>query len=92
MHFVYRLGNMFLAPRLHYATRCDLTSYTVTVEKPKGTDPPFTLWPYDKPYCWDQRTGANATHNWVTVPYLGDCGVTVDVRTFLCLGNLLSLS
>ena len=83
---------MFLAPRLRYATHCDWASYTVMVEKPIGTDPPFSIWPYKKPDCWDQRTGANATHNWVTVPYKGDCDVILDVQTFLCIGNLLSLS
>ena len=93
IYFVYRLGNMFLAPRLRYAARCDWTSYTVTVQKP-NSGRPFDLYPYNRPDCQNQITDANATHNWITVPYVGDCGVSVDVRTFLilCIGNLLSLS
>ena len=88
MHCMYRLGNMFLAPRL--AVRCDYRNYTVTVQKP-NSGPPLSLFPYNMPDCSDKREGANATHNWITVPFIGDCGVSVDVRTLL-RSSLLSLS
>jgi hypothetical protein len=74
--------NMFLAPRLRYAARCDYANYTVAVEyplaSPDGSVRPFQLYPYNKPDCWDQSTGANTTHNWITVNYTGDCGLSIE--------------
>lgn len=74
--------NMFLAPRLRYSASCSWTSYTVTVEapakSPDGNVYIFELFPKDRPNCYDQHKDANATHNWLTVPYKSDCGVTTD--------------
>jgi hypothetical protein len=72
--------NMFLAPLLRYAASCDYHNYTVTVQYPPagpdGTVRPFQLWPYNENReCLSQRTGANTTHNWITVNYTGDCEV-----------------
>jgi hypothetical protein len=75
--------NLFLAPRLRYSASCDYRNYTVTVEKPQGNGPRFSLWPNNKPDCLEDipgAIGANATHNWITVPYVGDCDLNIDIN------------
>ena len=75
---------MFLTPPLRYKFSCEYDSYTVTIQSPPPTGHglvyPFELYSYTNPYCRDKKTNQNATHNWLTTMFKGDCGVTQEVR------------
>lgn len=85
--FVYYEGNPLSDANDHllYSVRCDRNTYTLTVQYEQLEDPAdnvrhFSLSPYNRPDCRNQRTGANTTHEWLTVRYVGDCGVSIEVR------------